>query len=142
MVIEEVEISWQIEGRRHRARLAAEGFVLLPVEGPILDVPLDAAERPPAVAAVPPTPPAEPGGTGGGATPQLARKGKAWSDGEEEELRRAFVADEPSRDIARRLGRSHGAVVARLVRMGLLDEALAGLRYPVKRPEPRAGEGG
>jgi hypothetical protein len=60
------------------------------------------------------------------------RRGSAWSEEEEEAIRASFAAGDSVPDLAERLGRSAGAVRARLVRLGLLSEEEAGLRYPVK----------
>jgi len=59
-----------------------------------------------------------------------ANRGRAWLPEEEERLRAAWTAGDDATEIARAIGRSRGAVMARLVRMGLVDEAEAGLRYP------------
>jgi hypothetical protein len=46
----------------------------------------------------------------------------------------AFGAGDDPADIALALGRSRGAVMARLVRLGCLDEAEVELRFPPGRP--------
>lgn len=64
--------------------------------------------------------------------PGPANRGKPWTAEEEERAHAAWSAGDDAADIARALGRSRGAVMARLVRLGLVDEAEAGLRYPTQ----------
>ena len=69
------------------------------------------------------------------ARPAVTNRGKPWDPADEQHLADAFANGEEPTAIARTLGRSRGAVVARLVRLGLMEEAGAGLRYP---PKPHA----
>ena len=64
-------------------------------------------------------------------------RGQPWAAAMEERMATAFGAGDDPQEIALALGRTRGAVLARLVRLGLMDEATAGLRYPA-RPAPRA----
>lgn len=79
------------------------------------------------------------------ANPQVAReesrRGKAWTAREEDDVRARWAAGGDAAEIGLALGRSRGAVTARLVLMGLLDEAEAGLRWPAggRAPAPEAG---
>ncbi|MSQ01384.1 MAG: hypothetical protein EXR71_05750 [Myxococcales bacterium] len=59
-----------------------------------------------------------------------SRHGKAWTAEEEDRVRSFWEAGGDPAEIGRALGRSRGAVSARLVRLGLLDEADANLRWP------------
>ncbi len=74
--------------------------------------------------------------------PSPARRGKPWTSVEEELLRDGFTAGEEMSVMAKQVDRSSGAVRARLVKLGLLDEAAAGLRYPVSREDAPVDEGG
>ncbi len=65
--------------------------------------------------------------------PAPANRGRPWTDAEHASLADAFAEGTAPVDIARSMGRTRGAVLARLVRLGLLDEAEAGLRYPASR---------
>lgn len=66
--------------------------------------------------------------------PNPARRGKPWTSVEEAVLRDGFAAGDEIPVLAKQVDRSTGAVRARLVKLGLLDEAAAGLRYPVNKP--------
>jgi hypothetical protein len=59
------------------------------------------------------------------------RRGQAWSAEDEEHLKSAFADGISLTAVAASLGRSEGALRARLVRLGLMDESEAGLRFPV-----------
>lgn len=112
MSIELLEVSWRVGADRF-------SFVLTPDGAPHLTGP---GVRELTEAAEPTDRPAGP-----------ARRGKAWSEEEEAQLRERFTRGDTPADIAAALGRTSGSVRARLVRMGLLDEEAAGLRYPVAR---------
>lgn len=68
--------------------------------------------------------------------PGPARRGVRWSDHDESVLLTNFESGATLDAIANELGRSRGSVAARLVRLGRLPEADAGLRFPVARPTP------
>lgn len=68
-------------------------------------------------------------------TPGPGRRGQAWSDEEDDRVKAAFLAGDDVTDIARALERTRGAVMARLVHLGVMEAETAGLRYP---PSPRA----
>lgn len=70
-------------------------------------------------------------GTAGGAT--TGRRGKAWTDEEDARLVAAHVGGDELADIARALARTRGGVLARLVKLGRIDEQDAGLRWPLTR---------
>lgn len=63
--------------------------------------------------------------------PQSTRRGKPWTADEEARLAAAHEGGATPAELAELFQRSKGAVNARLVRLGLLEEATAGLRYPV-----------
>jgi hypothetical protein len=63
--------------------------------------------------------------------PGPARRGRPWSEEEEGALRDGFGRGESPEALAKGTGRTAGAVRARLVKLGLLDAAEAGLRYPL-----------
>jgi hypothetical protein len=114
MSVSEFEVHWRVGARHFSLTVDAEGV-------PHLDPPLsdDAAPGLPAPAA----------------RPGPARRGRAWTEDEEARLRVGFTAGEEPKALASELGRTPGAVRARLVVLGLLDEAEAGLRYPVQRSQ-------
>ena len=61
-----------------------------------------------------------------------ARAGQPWTVEEEARLAAAHAAGKSVKECARVVQRSAAAVTARLVKLGLVDEAEAkGLRYPV-----------
>lgn len=64
------------------------------------------------------------------ARPGPANRGKPWAPDDDERVSTGFQAGIEPAAIAREVGRTRGAVVARLVRLGLMEEAAAGLRYP------------
>ena len=70
--------------------------------------------------------------------PGPANRGRPWTSQDEERACAAFDSGDDPADISKALGRTRGAVLARLVRLGLLDEEEAGLRYP----QPRAAGAG
>ncbi len=59
-------------------------------------------------------------------------RGKPWDPATDERLAADFGGGRELADIAADLGRTRGAVLSRLVRLGLVDEATAGLRYPAR----------
>ncbi len=65
--------------------------------------------------------------------PGPQNRGKAWTSGDEAHIAEAFHAGTHPREIALAVGRTHGSVIARLVRLGHLSEEDAGLRYPAAR---------
>lgn len=114
--VDMLEVTWRIGADRF-------SFVLTPDGTPHLSGPglRQLAEQP----------------TGPATRTGPARRGKAWSEEEEAQLRERFTRGDTAGDIGAQLGRTSGSVRARLVRMGLLDEEAAGLRYPVPRsPTP------
>jgi hypothetical protein len=128
MSIELLEVSWRVGADRFSFVLTPDGTPHL--TGPGVRELTEAAE-----------PTARPAPTG------PARRGKAWSDDEEAQLRARFTQGGTPGAIATALGRTSGSVRARLVRLGLLDEEAAGLRYPVARgaaaaPSGEPGAGG
>ncbi|MFN7143470.1 MAG: hypothetical protein ACK4YP_06835 [Myxococcota bacterium] len=123
MIIEELEITWRSGARTHRLVLDVDGI-------PTLDgVSADTRRLAPREARLEPPPEAHPG---------TERRGKAWTEEEETRLREGFAAGEDPAALGRAIGRTRGAVAARLVRLGLLTEEAAGLRYPVQRPDAAA----
>ena len=60
-----------------------------------------------------------------------ANRGRPWRPEDDERIRLGHATGEGTEVVAAELGRSRGAVVARLVKLGLVDPAEAGLRYPV-----------
>jgi hypothetical protein len=54
--------------------------------------------------------------------PNKPKGGAPWTPEEEEQLRRAFAAHKPIPEIAATHGRTQGAITARLVRMGLIED--------------------
>ncbi len=125
MVIEHIELQWRCGARLHRLVVDAEGTPTLTTSEGTAALPSDTA-----LSRVATSPPAPSG---------PARRGKAWTEEEEGILREGFEAAEPPAELARRVGRTKGAVTARLVRLGLISEEEAGLRYPV-RPKEAEGE--
>lgn len=74
------------------------------------------------------------------ARPRAAQRGRRWSEEEEDCLRTRLRGVEDATPLAEELGRSRGAVLARGVRLGLIAEEDAGLRYPPGgRPASSAG---
>lgn len=65
------------------------------------------------------------------------RRGLPWTPEEEERAAAGYKAGDDIHEIARSLDRTRGAVVARLVQLGLVDESEAALRFPPKPPRPR-----
>ena len=80
--------------------------------------------------------------------PNKPKAGAAWSPEEEQRLRDAFAAHKPIPEIAADHGRTPGAITARLVKLGLIEDnatnrAGQGNRPPVAatpagRPAPRS----
>lgn len=124
MIIEELEITWRSGARTHRLVLDVDGI-------PTLDGVSDTrpARREP-----------EPRPERSDARPGAERRGKVWTEDEETRLREGFAAGEDPAALGRAIGRTRGAVAARLVRLGLLTEEAAGLRYPVQRPDTAADD--
>lgn len=54
--------------------------------------------------------------------PNKPKAGGAWSPEEEQQLRDAFNARQPIRDMAQAHGRTPGAITARLVKLGLIQD--------------------
>ena len=79
--------------------------------------------------------------------PNKPRAGGPWSPEEEDRLRAAYTAHKPIPEIAAAHGRTPGAITARLVKLGLIEDTAAnragqGNRPPVastpaERPAPR-----
>lgn len=65
------------------------------------------------------------------------RRGLPWTEEEEGRAATSYKAGDDIHEIARSLDRTRGAVVARLVQLGLVDESEAALRFPPKPPRPR-----
>lgn len=65
------------------------------------------------------------------------RRGLPWTQEEEVRAATAYHAGDDVHEIAVSLDRSRGAVLARLVQLGLVDESEAALRFPPKPPRPR-----
>lgn len=61
------------------------------------------------------------------------RRGRLWSVEEETRLLSAFDAGDDASDIARALNRSRAGVMARLVKLGRVEESASGLRFPLHR---------
>ena len=100
----ELTISWRSDAGLHTLRFDANGVHTEPTihsAGPA--APADARRGP-------------------------ARRGKVWSADEEATLPAGFAAGRRATELAAAVGRSAGAVNARLVAMGLLDAEAAGLR--------------
>lgn len=72
----------------------------------------------------------DPNGTVKPNRPGPANRGKPWAPDDDERVSTGFQAGIEPAAIAREVGRTRGAVVARLVRLGLMEESAAGLRYP------------
>lgn len=70
------------------------------------------------------------------AKPAPANRGRPWLPEEEERCAAAWRSGDEPAEIAVALGRSRGAVLARLVKLGLVEEGEAELRFPV----PKGGE--
>ncbi len=89
------------------------------------------------IARAPAAPPSVPARVG------TSRRGKLWTDEEEQRLLSAWDAGENPSEIARALERGRGAVTARLFRLGRIDEDGAQLRWPSSRSPapPLAGSG-
>lgn len=117
MALEEIEIRWRRDGAWQTLAIDAEGDLRVG--------PAPGAAAPPAAAAA-----RHRGGP--------ARRGKAWTQAEEDALELRLVTADDAEALARDLGRSRGAVLARAVKLGILDETEVGLRYPVARRD--AGE--
>ncbi len=71
--------------------------------------------------------------------PTPTNRGKAWLPEEEERCAAAWTSGDEPAEIAVALGRSRGAVLARLVKLGLLEEGEAELRFPVAKGGEPAG---
>ncbi len=65
-----------------------------------------------------------------------SRRGKVWTAEEEERVRAGWTAGDDAAEIGRELKRSRAAVTARLVLLGLMDEAEANLRWPAGGRSP------
>ena len=74
--------------------------------------------------------------------PNRPKLGTAWTAEEEAQLRQEFAAHKPIPEIAAAHGRTHGAITARLIKLGLIDAPAtnrAGLPpHPIRpnRPTP------
>jgi len=131
LALEEVVLSWRAGGVSHTLTVDADGVPRLLSGG--------AAEEPRAAApsrrrkrtGEEPAPDAEEAPPAAPVDPARARRGKPWTTDEEAYIRAGFEAAEPPAALGRRIGRSAGAVTARLVVLGLLSAEEAGLRYPV-----------
>ena len=152
--LDSLDLSWRTASGRHRFHtLAGDPVLELPGGGRVQLPPRDwvalvaalvgysAGVRPEsgeAASAAGPAPaiaqPATPG-FGGPVVSGPARRGQPWTTDEEIRVASAFRAGDGVSEIARATGRSRGAVAARLVALGLLDEAEAHLRYPRRRAE-------
>ena len=85
--------------------------------------------------------------------PTKPRAGGRWTDEEVQNLRDAFSANRPIPEIARDHGRTEGAITARLVKLGLIDDPTAFGQHPtpgrgnvvsaptLRRERPARGEG-
>jgi len=54
--------------------------------------------------------------------PNKPKAGGAWTPEEEQQLRDAFAARQPIRDMAQAHGRTPGAITSRLVKLGLIED--------------------
>ena len=106
MSIEELELNWRVGAHRYSLVLGPDG--LPHFSGPV---------------------------SGGGGEPTPLAPDAPERPARAARLRDRFDRGETPSTLARAIGRSAGAVRARLVRMDLLAEADAKLRYPVARPE-------
>ena len=120
MAIDELEIRWRYGSASYTLTIDADGAPHL-----ALSARPDGRSDPAPLAARP----APRGGP--------ERRGKPWTDEEEAEIRASHEAGESAGAIAKALGRSHGAVQARLVKLGLISAEDAGLRFPVRPPADR-----
>lgn len=127
MDILELSIRWRSPAGTHHLVVGEDGVPHLTEAAPTSD--LWSAAWDPAALEPPPRPPAR-------VRPRASapKRGKPWSEEEEAILRDGFAADEPHAAIAERIGRTPGAVLARLVKLGLVEAASAGLRFPPRPP--------
>ncbi|MDP2311733.1 MAG: hypothetical protein Q8P41_02420 [Pseudomonadota bacterium] len=131
MSIELLEVSWRVGTDRFSFVLTPDGTPHLTGPG-VTELAAFGPAAPPPVRERPAK----------ATRPGPARRGQAWSEDEETQLREGFARGDEPAAIATTLGRTSGSVRARLVRMGLLDEVAAGLRYPVPRATTGAESGG
>lgn len=110
------EVHWRVGGRAFSLVIAPDGTPQLGGE-----VSAGAPASPPPVP--PPVLPPVPTGP--------ANRGRAWTEEDEARIRAGHEAGEGTEVLAAAVGRSRGAVLARLVKLGLVDPAEADLRYPV-----------
>ena len=114
MHIEDLEISWRIGDRHFTIQLDPDG------SPSVAGAPLQETER---------------------RLSRNGRRGQLWTEEEEGRVRAAHAAGVEAGELAQQLGRSPGAVRARLVWLGLVDPETETLRYPV-RPRVTAPDGG
>jgi len=72
--------------------------------------------------------------------PNKPRAGGKWTDEEEQRLHDAFATNTPVADIARDHGRTRGAITARLVKLGLVEDSPTNRVGQGNRPPPVATE--
>lgn len=121
-------LAWTVADHAFRFYLSAPTFTLDLPDGRSVALPREAWEAlRDALTRVLPAP-----------RPGPANRGKPWDPATDERLVTAFGLGREVAEIATELGRTRGAVLSRLVRLGLVDEAAAGLRYP-PRPAATAG---
>jgi hypothetical protein len=66
--------------------------------------------------------------------PNRPKIGASWSQEEEQQLRDEFAAHKPFRDIATTHGRTVGAITARLVKLGLIEDTATNRAGQGSRP--------
>jgi hypothetical protein len=68
--------------------------------------------------------------------PNKPRAGGRWTEDEKQRLRDAFAAHKPIHEIARDHGRTTGAITARLVKLGLIEDNSTNRAGQGNRPPP------
>jgi hypothetical protein len=69
--------------------------------------------------------------------PNKPKMGAAWTPEEEQQLRSAFASHKPVQELAATHGRTQGAITARLMRMGLIEDT--GSNRPGQGNRPTMG---
>lgn len=115
--VDHLELSWMAGGVRHTLRLHADGTPEV-IEGapPSMREPQGARLSVPAR--------------------DKGRTGMPWTHDEEDEVALGYTGPEAIPELARKVRRTPAAVRARLVMLGVIEEADSPLRFPVKRPKP------
>lgn len=143
--VESVSLSWRVETRRFQLVAGRSGLPELTVDGELrlsltaeewcglgdvlFRIGMDWPGAPGQARAIP-------GGAFVASEADAAsrgRRGRPWTEDEETRLLAAYDAGDHASEVARALGRSRAGVMARLVKLGRVEESNADLRFPLQR---------